>query len=46
MFDMYVETWRALEQLLADGRVRSIGVSNFEIEVSIGSLTRPTSPPP
>jgi diketogulonate reductase-like aldo/keto reductase len=32
MFDKYVETWRALEQLLADGRVRSIGVSNFQIE--------------
>jgi diketogulonate reductase-like aldo/keto reductase len=32
MFDQYVETWKALEQLLADGRVRSIGVSNFEIE--------------
>jgi len=32
MFDKYVETWRALEGLLADGRVRSIGVSNFEIE--------------
>jgi diketogulonate reductase-like aldo/keto reductase len=32
MFDRYVETWRAFEQLLADGRVRSIGVSNFEIE--------------
>lgn len=32
MFDQYVETWRAFEQLLADGRVRSIGVSNFEIE--------------
>ncbi len=25
----YVETWRALERLKADGRVRSIGVSNF-----------------
>jgi 2,5-diketo-D-gluconate reductase A len=25
----YVETWRALEALRADGRVRSIGVSNF-----------------
>ncbi len=24
-----LESWRALEQLLADGRVRSIGVSNF-----------------
>ena len=32
MFDRYVETWRALEQLMADGRVRSIGVSNFEVE--------------
>lgn len=32
MFDEYVETWRAFEQLLADGRVRAIGVSNFEIE--------------
>ena len=31
MFDRYVETWRAFERLLADGRVRSIGVSNFEI---------------
>jgi 2,5-diketo-D-gluconate reductase A len=31
MFDQYVETWRAFERLLADGRVRSIGVSNFEI---------------
>lgn len=27
--DRYVETWRALERLEADGRVRSIGVSNF-----------------
>ena len=25
----YVETWRAFEKLLADGAVRSIGVSNF-----------------
>ena len=32
MFDQYVETWRAFEKILADGRVRSIGVSNFEIE--------------
>jgi 2,5-diketo-D-gluconate reductase A len=31
MFDQYVETWRAFEKLLSDGRVRSIGVSNFEI---------------
>ncbi|MDQ1594902.1 MAG: 2,5-diketo-D-gluconate reductase [Arthrobacter pascens] len=27
--DGYLESWRALEQLLAEGRVRSIGVSNF-----------------
>ncbi len=26
----YVETWRAFERLYADGRIRSIGVSNFE----------------
>ena len=28
----YPETWRALESLYADGRVRAIGVSNFEPE--------------
>jgi 2,5-diketo-D-gluconate reductase A len=32
MFDLYVDTWRAFEKLRADGRIRSIGVSNFEIE--------------
>ncbi len=29
--DLYVETWRALEKIHADGRARSIGVSNFQI---------------
>jgi 2,5-diketo-D-gluconate reductase A len=28
--DRYVETWRALERLQSAGRVRSIGVSNFQ----------------
>ncbi|UVS80290.1 aldo/keto reductase [Actinokineospora sp. UTMC 2448] len=27
--DSYVDTWRALERIRADGRARSIGVSNF-----------------
>ncbi len=28
--DRYVDTWRAFEKVYADGRVRSIGVSNFQ----------------
>jgi diketogulonate reductase-like aldo/keto reductase len=28
--DAYLDTWRALEKLLADGRTRAIGVSNFQ----------------
>jgi 2,5-diketo-D-gluconate reductase A len=30
--DLYVETWKALEHLYAEHRVRSIGVSNFQPE--------------
>jgi len=30
--DNYAESWRAMERLLADGRVRAIGVSNFAPE--------------
>jgi 2,5-diketo-D-gluconate reductase A len=29
--DRYVETWRALERIAAEGRARAIGVSNFQI---------------
>lgn len=29
MFDRYVETWRALIDLQSEGKIRSIGVSNF-----------------
>ena len=29
--DRYVETWRAFEKLHGEGRIRSIGVSNFQI---------------
>ncbi|WP_199430913.1 aldo/keto reductase [Qaidamihabitans albus] len=30
--DNYVATWRAFEKLYADGRIRAIGVSNFQID--------------
>jgi 2,5-diketo-D-gluconate reductase A len=29
--DRYVETWRAFEKILSDGKARSIGVSNFQV---------------
>lgn len=28
--DLYLETWRAMETLYLDGRIRAIGVSNFQ----------------
>lgn len=31
-FNLYIETYRALEKLYRDGKVRAIGVSNFDIE--------------
>jgi 2,5-diketo-D-gluconate reductase A len=30
--DKYIDTWRALEKLYADGKIRAIGVSNFTVE--------------
>lgn len=30
--DLYVESWQAMGRLYAEGRVRSIGVSNFTVE--------------
>jgi 2,5-diketo-D-gluconate reductase A len=35
--DRYVDTWKALEKIYADGRARAIGVSNFTVE-TLGRL--------
>ncbi|PRZ29707.1 diketogulonate reductase-like aldo/keto reductase [Antricoccus suffuscus] len=31
LHNQYIETWRAFEKLQSDGRVRAIGVSNFQV---------------
>jgi 2,5-diketo-D-gluconate reductase A len=43
--DLYVETWRALEKIAADGRARAIGVSNFTAE-NLDRLLRESNTPP
>jgi 2,5-diketo-D-gluconate reductase A len=44
--DRFVDTWRAFERILEDGRARTIGVSNFRIEdlerLEAETETRPT----
>ncbi|WP_210059294.1 aldo/keto reductase [Microlunatus capsulatus] len=32
MFDLYTDTWKAFVRLQEEGRIASIGVSNFEVE--------------
>jgi len=44
-FDRTLEAYRALETLLADGRVRAIGVSNFMVEHLTQLLDRATVVP-
>ncbi|WP_240799086.1 aldo/keto reductase [Streptomyces sp. A0958] len=44
--DLYVKRYKALEKILADGRARAIGVSNFQIPTCGGSWSTPTSPRP
>jgi diketogulonate reductase-like aldo/keto reductase len=44
-FEKTLEAYRALETLLADGRVRAIGVSNFMVEHLTGLLARATVVP-
>jgi 2,5-diketo-D-gluconate reductase A len=44
--DRFVDTWRAFERILEEGRARTVGVSNFRIEdlerLSSETGTRPT----
>ncbi|GAB4083350.1 aldo/keto reductase [Modestobacter muralis] len=44
-FDLTLDAYRALEELLADGRVRAIGVSNFMPEVLARLLAESTVVP-
>jgi diketogulonate reductase-like aldo/keto reductase len=44
-FDRTLEAYRALERLLADGKVRAIGVSNFMVEHLTTLLERATIVP-
>jgi diketogulonate reductase-like aldo/keto reductase len=44
-FDRTLEAYRALERLLADGKVRTIGVSNFMVEHLTTLLDRATTVP-
>jgi diketogulonate reductase-like aldo/keto reductase len=44
-FDLTLEAYRALETLLADGKVRAIGVSNFMVEHLTTLLNRATIVP-
>jgi 2,5-diketo-D-gluconate reductase A len=40
--DLYVDSWKAMEKILADGRAKTIGVSNFTVE-TLDRLTAETS---
>jgi diketogulonate reductase-like aldo/keto reductase len=44
-FDKTLDAYRALEKLLADGKVRAIGVSNFMVDHLIALLERATVVP-
>lgn len=44
-FDLTLDAWRALEELLSDGKVRAIGVSNFMPEVLNRLLAQTTVVP-
>jgi diketogulonate reductase-like aldo/keto reductase len=41
----FVDTWRAMEKLYADGRVRAIGVSNFKVH-HLEELAKTATVPP